>query len=93
MKNTETLTLVDDTLTNAEASEILSNMFSSKINFHVIKNWSSQERFGRENEMAQKRIPELRKEVEKLQTILSEAKTNKKRVVVRSEISISLIDE
>jgi hypothetical protein len=68
-------------------------MISSKINFHNIKNWSSQERFGKDDEIAQKRIPVLKKEMEKLQAILSEAKTNNKRLIVSSEINIKLIGE
>ncbi|MDZ4149380.1 MAG: hypothetical protein U1C58_13930 [Flavobacteriaceae bacterium] len=93
MKNTETLTLIDGNFTSDEAKELLSKMISSKINFHNIKNWSSQERFGKDDEIAQKRIPVLKKEMEKLQAILSEAKTNNKRLVVSSEINIILIDE
>ncbi|PKP39869.1 MAG: hypothetical protein CVT98_00205 [Bacteroidetes bacterium HGW-Bacteroidetes-15] len=93
MKNTEKLTLIDGNFTSDEAKELLSKMISSKINFHNIKNWSSQERFGKDDEIAQKRIPVLKKEMEKLQAILSEAKTNNKRLIVSSEINIKLIGE
>lgn len=93
MKNTETLTIIDGNFTPDEAKEILSNMFSSKINFHNIKNWSSQERLGQDDAVAQKRIPALRNEMEKLEGILSEAKSKKKRLVVNSQIKITLQDE
>jgi hypothetical protein len=93
MKNTESLTLINGNFTHTEAKEILSDMISSKINFHNIKNWSSQERFGKDDEVAQERIPALTKEMEKLQTILSEAKKHNKKLVVSSEINIILMDE
>lgn len=93
MKNTETLKLIDGNFNYDEAKEILSNMISSKINFHNIKNWSSQERYGKDDEVSQKRIPELKKEIEKLNAILSEAKSHNKKFVVSSEINIILVDK
>ena len=93
MKNTETLTMIEGNFTHDEAKELLMNMFSSKINFHNIKNWSSNERFGMDDEIAQKRIPELRKEILKLLEILSEAKAKNRRLIITSEINITLVDE
>jgi len=93
MKNTEKLTLIDGIFSHVEAKEILSNIFSSKINFHNIKNWSSQERYGKDDEIAQKRIPALKMEMQKLQGILSDAKVSNKKLVVRSEVNISLSDD
>lgn len=93
MNKIEKLTLIESEFSFEEAKEILSNMFSSKINFYNIKNWSSQERFGKDDEIAQKRIPALRSEMEKLQAILSEAKINNKKLVVSSEINITLMDK
>ena len=93
MKNTEKLTLIDGIFSHVEAKEILSNIFSSKINFHNIKNWSSQERFGKDDEIAQKRIPALRNEMKKLEEILLEAKAKNKKLMVTSEIKISILEE
>lgn len=67
-------------------------MFSSKINFHTVKNWSTQERYGKDDEIAQIRIPALKMEMEKLQAILLEAKTHNKKLVITSEINIKLED-
>jgi hypothetical protein len=93
MKTTETLTLIDGCFTIDEAKEILSNIISSKINFHNTKNWSSQERFGKDDEIAKKRILALKNEMERFQVILSEAKTNNQKLIVSSEINIILIDK
>ena len=92
MKKTETLTIIDDNFTFDEAKDILMNMFTSKINFHNIKNWSSQERFGKNDPIAQKTIPSLRTELIKLEEILLEAKAKNKKLVVNSAINISLLE-
>lgn len=93
MENTEKLTLIDGVFSHLEAKEILTSIFSSKINFHNIKNWSSQERYGKNDEIAQIRIPALTSEMQKLQDILMDAKVNNKKLVVRSEVNISLADD
>ena len=92
MKNLEKLTLIEGNFLFEEANEILPNMFSSKINFHTVKNWSTQERYGKDDEIAQIRIPALKMEMEKLQAILLEAKTHNKKLVITSEINIKLED-
>lgn len=76
-----------------DAQEILSNMFHSKINYHKLKNWSSNERFGTDDEIALHRIPLLKLELQKLQAILSEAKSSNKKLIVSSEISITVAEE
>lgn len=92
MKKNETLTIMDDYFTHDEAKEIIMNMFSSKLNFHNIKNWSSQERFGKNDAIAQEKIPELRNEMKRLEEILIEAKTKNKKLVVSSAINIELLE-
>lgn len=92
MNKVEKLTLIEGEFSDEEAKEILNSIFFSKINFHNIKNWSSNERFGMDDEIAQKRIPELRKEMAKLLEILSDAKAKKTRLVITSEINITLLD-
>jgi hypothetical protein len=93
MKDTEKLILIDGIFSHGDAKEILLSIFSSKINFHNIKNWSSQERFGKEDEIAQKRVPALRSEMQKLQEILLVAKVGNKKLVISSEINITLTDD
>lgn len=92
MKNNESLTLIEGKFTNEEANEILTNIFTTKIRFHEAKNFSSRVRLGKDDEIAQERIPQLQKELKKLQELLSEAKANNMKIVVNSEINISLSD-
>ena len=68
------------------------DILSSKINFHCLKNWSSQERFGKDDDIAQKRIPALRNEMKKLEGILAEAKAKNKTLKVKSDINITLLE-
>ena len=93
MSKHKKLTLIEGTFSNEEAKEILMNIFSTKIHFHEMKNFSSMERFGKEDEIAQKRIPALKKELIKLREFLSETKAENKKLVVSSEISISLVND
>lgn len=93
MNKTIKLNLIEGQFSSTEAQEVLLNIFSTKIQFHELKDFSSQERFGKPDEIAQKRIPELKKEVEKLMQILSEANTGQKHLVVCSEITISLSED
>jgi hemerythrin superfamily protein len=92
MNKIEKLKLIEGEFSFNEAREILTSMFNSKINFHNIQNWSSQERYGKDDETAQKKIPLLKNEIEKLEEIILEAKANNKKLVINSEIYISLKD-
>jgi hypothetical protein len=93
MKNDKKLTLIDGTFSHFEAKEILLGLFAKKINFHQIKNWSSRERFGKDDEIAQESISSLQTEVQKIQEILLSAKVNNKKLMVRSEVNIFLSDD
>lgn len=93
MNNKENLTLIKGSFSVDEAKEILTSIFSYKINFHKIRNLSSQVRYGTDNEIEKNRIPALKMEMEKLQLILAEAKAHNKKLMVNAEISIVLVDE
>ena len=56
MTKTENLTLIEGIFLAEEARDILINIFSTKINFHELKNFSSLEKHGKEDKTAQKRI-------------------------------------
>ena len=93
MNKIEKLKLIEGEFSFNEAKEILTSMFNSKINFHNIQNWSSQERYGKDDETAQKKIPLLKHEIEKLEKIILEAKANNKKLIIKSEIIISLKED
>ena len=92
MKNTKTLKIIDGQFTYEDARQILMSLFLSKIDFHIQKNWSSQERYGITDINALIRISALRSELEKIEKILSDPKAENKRLVINSEITISMIE-
>ena len=93
MKSSETFNLIDGVFSTDEAREILINIFSTKIQFHEMKNLSSEERFGEQDIVAKKRIPQLKMELEKLEKIISETKSGPKKFAITSEINIILVEE
>lgn len=91
MDTIEKCTLIEGDFNFYEAKEVLNSLFSYKINYHKIKNWSAQERFGIDDDMAQKRIGALRDEMKKIEKILAEARH--KKLLIHSEIHISIIED
>lgn len=93
MENQKQLKLIDGVFLLDDGKEILNNIFSSKINFHQMKNFSSQERFGIDDAMAVKRIPELRAELLTLDKIFKDAATQQKKLIIRSVVEITFFKE
>ena len=93
MHKTEKLVLIEGEFTHEEANDIIFNQFKSKLNFHNLKNLSSQERFGIEDETAKTRIPALKKEMEKFKTILSESIKHNQKLRINSVINIEYLNE
>jgi hypothetical protein len=67
MKHTESIKLVEGTFSGIEAKEILVDLISKKINFHHLKNFSSEERFGKTCELSLDRIQELKEGIKRLE--------------------------
>lgn len=86
----EKLKLIDGEFLPAEFKEIAYNLFLKKIEFHKIKNFSSQIRFGIDDTAAIQKINELNQSIEKLSRLFEEAQEKNATVVVFSEIEIRL---
>lgn len=93
MKNENNLLLIEGIFDSAEARDILINIFRTKILFHERNNFSAQERFGKDDETARRRIPALHSELEKLETILTNAQSQNRRLMIHSEIIISTVEK
>ena len=91
MKTKYNLKLIDGQFTAAEAKEVLINVFSSKIQFHQSKNFSSLERFGKEDKIASKRLPQLKDTLEQIQHIFSAAELHHAIAMIESEVIINII--
>lgn len=93
MNTKQQLVLIEGEFIPEDGKEILTSIFSSKINFHQMKNFSSQERFGIDDIMAKRRIPALKEEMVKLEKIILEARAQNKKLAISSVIDISFINE
>ncbi len=92
MNDIEALTLLDGHFTPEEAREVLLSLFQAKIQFHEMQNFSSQERFGHEDAMAVKRIPDLKNNMRKIQNLVAVAVQTNKKMLVSSVVNIEFTD-
>ena len=74
-----------------EASEIINHMISKKINFHELKNFSSEIRFGSIDKNSKERIEQLKACKASLNETLQEAKKLEKSLRITSSISVEII--
>jgi hypothetical protein len=88
MKTTEKIMLIDGNFSPTEAKELLMNLFINKINFHEKKNFSSHERYGKEDETATRRIPELKESIETILQIINEATAQNQNIEITSTVNV-----
>lgn len=89
----DTFQLIEGIFSSKESREILQNIFKSKIQFHTLKNFSSQERFGKVDAIAVTRIPHLTKSLSDILTIIDEAEKKGALVEIKSEVVISITEK
>ena len=83
MKTSKNITLIDGQFSVEEAKEILLNVFSSKLQFHQMKNFSNYERFGTKDENGHRRIDELKESITLIKNTLENGyKPKTKKVTV-----------
>jgi len=86
-----TYELIKGEFSPAEASEIINEMFSKKINFHEVKSFSQLIRYGAKDEATLQRLNELKLNQQFAKDLIQEAKEAGKSLRVRSTISIEFI--
>lgn len=87
----QTFKLIDGNYTKEEATEILMNLFSSKINFHELKQFSSIEKFGEANANTQKRIIELTESRQSIRELL-ESENSNIQLRIHSTVNIEILE-
>jgi hypothetical protein len=93
METTKKISLIEGNYTPSEAKEMLLDLYHKNINFNKVKNFSSQIRFGEDDELAVERIENLTKAVNYLTELLKDAKAENKNLVIKSVIEISYENE
>ncbi|TKB99293.1 hypothetical protein [Pedobacter cryotolerans] len=91
MNNVQKFKFIDGNFSALESREILKNVFTSKIQFHQIKNFSSQERNGKDDEHSLHRIVELKESIENVVSFLEEARKQGKQLEIKSEIQVTIL--
>ncbi len=74
-----------------DASEIINHLFAKKINFHEIKNFSNEIRFGEADLKSKERIIELKEGKASLNEFLKDAREKGKNLRIVSSISVETI--
>lgn len=82
--------LIKGTYTPDEASEIIFHMIRKKIQFHELKNFSEEVRFGTKHSGSTSRIIELQSFSDDLTELIECAKQDNKQLKVRANIEIEL---
>ncbi len=91
VENVVTHALIKGEFQADDAAEIIYHMLTTKINFHGQRNFSSQIRFGENNEASLKRIKELEAARNEINELVGIAKANGRTMRISSSISIELI--
>lgn len=84
----KTTKLITGQYTPSEAKEILLNMVDNKINFHKIKNLSSEIHSEKPDIESQKSIEELKEARKQIITLIQKAKDDNTNLKIESTISI-----
>lgn len=86
------INLIDGQFTVNEAKEVLLDYLNKSINHNKIKNFSSQVRFGVDDEKALESIEFLKEQADYLSEILKEAHQNSKMLKINSFVKIEYVD-
>ena len=92
METMKKINLMNGEFNSIEAREILLDMCNKNINFNNVQNFSSQIRFGEDDEKALNRINQLKESVSSITEILEEAKAHNKKLKIKSFIEIEYED-
>ena len=86
----ERIKLIDGDFTHTDAVEMLMQLIGHKINYHKLKNFSSEERLGVPHEKSMQRLIELNRDRERILEVLDYAEKNNRKVSIHSTIKIQL---
>jgi len=89
MKEEMNIMLINGSFTKSQAKEILVNVITTKIQFHQLKNFSSIERTGFPDVLAETRLPKLREDLRNIREYLDTLNEEGETITIKSEIIIS----
>lgn len=80
--------LINGQFSTNDAHEILMDLYTKNIQFNNVKNFSSQIRFGNDDQIALKRVEELKENLADISSIILQAKNQNKNLVIDSFVEI-----
>jgi hypothetical protein len=86
----ETIKLIDGQFTPEEAKDVLLEIIAKKINFHKLKNFTSQVRYDQPDAESEERIKELQEAKEEFLALVQEAKRERRSLVIEATVHIAL---
>ncbi len=92
METMKKINLIKGEFNSFEAREILMDLCNKNINFNKVQNFSSQIRFGEDDEKALERIAHLKESVNHITELLNEARIQNKKLKIQSFIEIEYED-
>jgi hypothetical protein len=88
----EQLELIKGEFSTSDAKEILLQLFADKIKYHQIRNLSSMERFGEEDGISSKRLPELKQHVQKIYDLFEKGSYPNASIKIQATIHIEVTE-
>jgi hypothetical protein len=85
------VSLIDGQFEPKEAIDILHNLISQKVNFHLVRNFNSEIRFGKKSDKSLERIKALKEANIEIQEIIEKAAKKGYRLSVKANIQIELV--
>ena len=82
--------LIDGRFTAEDARELLMDLFSKKANFHEVRNFSANERFGKDDPHHLQRIDVLTRNMEQINAFFGELLAKGKQVRIHSVVNIEV---
>ena len=89
MKVNQHIKFIEGKFCPEEAKELLVDLINNKIQFHTMKNFSSEERFDKPVEGSQKRITELKESREEILLIIQQSVDQDTNLKIESSINIT----
>jgi hypothetical protein len=86
----ETIKLINGLFTPEEAKEVLLDMINKKINFHNLRNFSSQVHFDHADAESVERIKELQGAKARFLALMEEAKAEQQGLVIAATVHMAL---
>lgn len=90
--NNTIIQLIAGTFEPNDATRILSGVLNSKINFHKLDDFSNHVRFDGAISSSKKRVDELQNAQQEVLNLVEYAKQNGKKIKIKSDIIIELLD-